>query len=48
MERGQQKNEAALDQLEDDLKQEAERLDLPMEQKTKAMKQREKKVCFKT
>uniref|UniRef100_A0A8C2G7C4 Histone PARylation factor 1 n=1 Tax=Cyprinus carpio TaxID=7962 RepID=A0A8C2G7C4_CYPCA len=47
-ERGQQKNEAALDQLEDDLKREAERLDLPMEQKTKAMKQREKKVVTKT
>ncbi|XP_026059974.1 histone PARylation factor 1 [Carassius auratus] len=47
-ERGQQKNEAALDQLEDDLKREAERLDLPVEQKTKAMKQREKKVVTKT
>ncbi|XP_016347355.1 UPF0609 protein C4orf27 homolog [Sinocyclocheilus anshuiensis] len=47
-ERGQQKNQAALDQLEDDLKREAERLDLPVEQKTKAMKQREKKVVTKT
>lgn len=45
-ERGQQKNESALDRLEKDLKQEAERLDLPLEQKTKAMKQRERKVCF--
>lgn len=45
-ERGQQKNEAALDRLEKDLKREAERLDLPLEQKTKAIKQRERKVCF--
>ncbi|XP_051561227.1 histone PARylation factor 1 [Myxocyprinus asiaticus] len=47
-ERGQQKDEAALDILEEDLKQEAERLGLPLEQKTKAMKQRERKVVTKT
>jgi len=43
-EKGQQNNEAALDRLEEDLRREAERLDLPLEQKTKAMKQRERKV----
>uniref|UniRef100_A0A673I1G0 UPF0609 protein C4orf27 homolog n=1 Tax=Sinocyclocheilus rhinocerous TaxID=307959 RepID=A0A673I1G0_9TELE len=47
-ERGQQKNEEALDWLEEDLKREAERLDLPLELKTKAMKQRERKVVTKT
>ncbi|XP_051993812.1 histone PARylation factor 1 [Xyrauchen texanus] len=46
--RGQQKDDAALDILEEDLKQEAERLGLPLEQKTKAMKQRERKVVTKT
>lgn len=43
-ERGYQKDEAALDRLEKDLKREAERLGLLLDQKTKAMKQREKKV----
>lgn len=43
-EKGYKKDEAALDRLEEDLKQEAERLGLPLDQKTKAMKQREKKV----
>ncbi|KAG1948939.1 histone PARylation factor 1 [Pimephales promelas] len=47
-EKGQQNNEAALDRLEEDLRREAERLDLPLEQKTKAMKQRERKVVTKT
>lgn len=45
-ERGYQKDEAALDKLEKDLKREAERLNLPLDQKTKAMKQREKKVLL--
>ncbi|XP_051558214.1 histone PARylation factor 1-like [Myxocyprinus asiaticus] len=47
-ERGHQMDEAALDSLEEDLKQEAERLGLPLKQKTKAMKQRERKVVTKT
>ncbi|XP_055061784.2 histone PARylation factor 1 [Misgurnus anguillicaudatus] len=47
-EKGYQKDEVALESLEEDLKQEAERLGLPLDQKTKAMKQREKKVVTKT
>ncbi|XP_073722237.1 histone PARylation factor 1 [Misgurnus anguillicaudatus] len=47
-EKGCQKDEAPLESLEEDLKQEAERLGLPLDQKTKAMKQREKKVVTKT
>ncbi|XP_062864806.1 histone PARylation factor 1 [Trichomycterus rosablanca] len=38
----------ALEKLEAELKKEAERLGLPLEQKTKAMKQRDKKVVTKT
>lgn len=47
-EKRQQKDDAALNRLEEDLKREAERLGLPLEQKTKSMKQRERKVVTKT
>ncbi|KAG9259637.1 histone PARylation factor 1 isoform X1 [Astyanax mexicanus] len=47
-ERGVRKDEAALEQLEVKLKKEAERLGLPLEQKTKAMKARDRKVVTKT
>ncbi|XP_072528099.1 histone PARylation factor 1 [Salminus brasiliensis] len=47
-ERGVQRDEAALQRLEAELKKEAERLGLPLEQKTKAMKQRDRKVVTKT
>ncbi|XP_076868987.1 histone PARylation factor 1 isoform X2 [Brachyhypopomus gauderio] len=45
---GAQTDEAALLRLEAELKEEAGRLGLPLEQKTKAMKQRDRKVVTKS
>ncbi|KAL6467347.1 hypothetical protein MHYP_G00251510 [Metynnis hypsauchen] len=47
-ERSGRRDDAAVEQLEAELKKEAERLGLPLEQKTKAMKQRDRKVVTKT
>lgn len=47
-ERGGRKDEAALQSLEEELRQTAESLGLSLEQKTKGMKLRDKKVVTKT